>query len=309
MSCRPFGQSWRTGRANFAIPRRVGARAGGFWRDQPSPRRRRPGPARALRRGRGGRRRRPAGVRRPRDRAARPQRRRQVDHDARPGRCRAADRGHACTSPGFDVRTDTARRQARGRLLPRRRRPGAARDAVGAPPALRPAAPARRLGGPGPRPARAVRARRRRAPRDRRLLPRHGPPALGRPGRAARARGAAARRAVRRRRPDRRRGDLRRDQRRPRARRLRPGLHPPARARHRGLLLGPRAARRRPGRHGRPRARWPARRGRVPTAASSTEVRRAGPRRRAPRPRSAPATVRRPRAFAIAAARLRGADR
>ena len=160
------------------------------------------------------------------------------------------------------------------------------------------------LGGAGPRPARAVRARRRRAPRHHRLLARHGPAALGLPGRAARARGAAARRALRRRRPDRRRGDLRRDQRRPLPRRVRAGLHPPARARRRGVLLGAGAARRRPGRRPPPPARWPARRGHVPTAASWTEVRRAA-RDVGHLLAFRTSTVRRPRAFALAAAVVR----
>ena len=46
-----------------------------------------------------------AGVRRPRDRAARPQRRRQVDHDARPGRRSPAHRGQRDRGRGYDVRT------------------------------------------------------------------------------------------------------------------------------------------------------------------------------------------------------------
>ena len=166
-------------------------------------------------------------------RAARPQRRRQVHHDAGAGRRDPADRG-----PGAGRRPRRPHRDARGqaghRLLPRRRRPGPAGDAVGAPPARRPAAPAaRRLGGPRPRPARALRPRRRRAPGHRRLQPRHGPTDVGRPRGLPRARGAAARRAVRRRRPARRRGDHGGHRRRPRPRRRRAGLHPPARARRR----------------------------------------------------------------------------
>ena len=49
---------------------------------------------------------------------------------------------------GHDLRDRVARRAAGHRLLPRRRRPGAARDPVGAPAARGPAASARRLGGP-----------------------------------------------------------------------------------------------------------------------------------------------------------------
>ena len=71
---------------------------------------------------------------------------------------------------GHDVRHDTlAVKRAVGYcpdvggLVP-------AGDAVGAPPARRAAAPADRLGGARPRPARAVRARRRRPPGHRRLL-------------------------------------------------------------------------------------------------------------------------------------------
>ena len=91
------------------------------------------------------------------------------------------DRRAARSSPATTSADPVARRSSAGRrLLPRRGRPGAAGDAVGAPAARRAAAPARQLGGPGARPARAVRARRRRAPGDRRLLPRHGPPALRR---------------------------------------------------------------------------------------------------------------------------------
>ena len=60
----------------------------------------------------------------------------------RPGRARGPDRGEAAH-----------------RLLPRRRRPGAAGHPVGAPPALRAAAADGRLGGPGPPDARALRAR------------------------------------------------------------------------------------------------------------------------------------------------------
>ena len=173
---------------------------------------------------------------------------------------------------GHDIRTADARRQARGRLLPRRRRPGPARHAVGAPPAVGAAAPAARLGAARPRPARAVRARRRRAPSERRLLARHGPAAVGAAGGPARARGAAARRAVRRGRPDRRRGDPRRDRRRPGPRRVRPGLDPPARARDRGLRRGARAARRIARRDPAPPTRWRARRARVPTVRSSTRA-------------------------------------
>ena len=154
------------------------------------------------------------------------------------------------------------------------------------------------LGGPRPRPARALRARRRRAPRDVRLLARHGPSALGLPGGAARARRTAARRAVRRRRPDRRRGHLRRHQRRPVPGRLRARLHPPARARRRGLHLGAGAAGRGRRSPPPPRARWPARRGHVPTAASWTEVRRST-RDVGHLIAFRSTTVRRPRAFAV----------
>ena len=51
------------------------------------------------------------------------------------------------TVAGYDVRREPLRAKQEVGLLPRRRRPGAARDAVGAPAAERPAAPARRLGG------------------------------------------------------------------------------------------------------------------------------------------------------------------
>ena len=51
---------------------------------------------------------------------------------------------------GLDVRTRPAGRQAADRVLPRRRRPGAAGHAVGAPPAQRPAAPDVRAGRTAP---------------------------------------------------------------------------------------------------------------------------------------------------------------
>ena len=232
-------------------------------------------PPRPVRRGRGGRRRRPGRVRRAGDRAAGAQRRRQVDHHAGAGRRGAADRGRC--GRGRPRRPHRhARGQAGHRLLPRRRRPGAAGHAVGAPPARGPAAADDRLGGPRPRPARAVRARRRR---------RTGSPAASATAWAGGCRWcsprstsptcccstspstASTRSASRR---------PRRDRRRPRPRRLRPGLHPPARPRHPGLrrrrsccAAASRVADRRAP------ARWPGRKGRVPTALSSTDAPRA----------------------------------
>ena len=118
-------------------------------------------------------------VRRPGDRAAGPQRRRQVDHHAGARRGRPAHRGLGPWSAASTWHATRSRSSALvgycpdvGGLVP-------AGHPVGAPPARGPAAPPRRLGGPRPRPARALRARRRRAPGHRRLLPRHGPSALG----------------------------------------------------------------------------------------------------------------------------------
>ena len=146
-----------------------------------------------------------------------------------------------------------------------------ARDRLGAPPARGPAAAAVRVGGARPRPARALRARRRRPPGDRRVLARHGPPALRRARYPPRARRAAARRAVRRRRPDRRRGD-------PRGRSPTPAPAAPASWSRPTCASWPsrRAARCSccavaRGRDASPPRRCRVRRGRVPTALSSTE--------------------------------------
>ena len=132
-----------------------------------------------------------------------------------------------------------------------------------------------RLGGPRARPARAVRPRRRRAPRHLRLQPRHGPPDVGGAGRLPRAVGAAARRAVRRRRPARRRGDPGGDRRRPRPRCGGARLHAPARAgRARPARTRSCCAAARPSRACR-RTSWRARRVPVSTALSWTELRTA----------------------------------
>ncbi len=162
--------------------------------------------------------------------------------------------------------------QAAQRVLPGRRRPRPTRDAVGAPPALGPAAAPGRLGGPRPRPPRAVRARRRRPPDHRWLQPRHGPAPQRRPRLAARAPAAAARRALRRCRPHRRRGHHGRHRRRPRPWRLHPRLHPPARAGDPGVQRrhSSSAAARASRRSAPPR--WRGRRGPVPTGLSSTSA-------------------------------------
>ena len=69
-------------------------------------------PPRPLRRRRGRRRCRPRGARRPGDRAARPQRRRQVDHDAGPGRAGPADRRRAPPSPASTSAPNRSRSSA-----------------------------------------------------------------------------------------------------------------------------------------------------------------------------------------------------
>ena len=182
--------------------------------------------------------RRPDGVRRPGQRAARSQRCRQVDDDAGAGRASSRRARARSWSPAWTSATHT---------LAVKQRSGYCPDVGGLVPRATPwehlqlSARLRRMVDWEDRaraPAGAVRARRRRAPGHRRLLARHGPPAVGDPRGVPRAPGAAARRALRRRRPDRRRGDLRRDRRRPCPRRLRAGLHAPARAGHPGLQHG-----------------------------------------------------------------------